>query len=134
MCTVAVVFKLKDNKKCIGNDYKYVGFHVVFDIKMDFTWKARLVANGYKVPDPAVSTYSGVVLRESACIAFTYAALNKLDIMAADIGNAYLQAPTSSKCYTKLGLEFGPAYEGCVACIVRAAYGLKETRADFCNH
>ena len=54
--------------------------------------------------------------------------------MAADIGNAYLQAPTSGKYYTKLGPEFGPNYEGCIAYIVQAAYGLKEAGADFCNH
>ena len=39
--------------------------------------------------------------------------------MAADIGNAYLQASTSSKYYTKLGLEFGPDDEGRVAYIVQ---------------
>ena len=31
--------------------YKYVGFHLVFDIKMDFSRKARLVADGCKTPD-----------------------------------------------------------------------------------
>ena len=126
MRDVAVAFKLKDDDERIGNDYKSVGFHMVFGIKMDFTRKARLVADGHKVPDPAVSTYSGVVSRESVRIAFTYAALNELDIMAADIGNAYLQAPTSGKYYTKLGPEFGPDYEGRIAYIVQAAYGLKE--------
>ena len=60
-----------------------------------------------------------------------YAALMELDIMAADIGNVYLQAPTSSKYYTKLGPEFGPEYEGCLAFVVRAVYGLKEAGADF---
>ena len=134
MRDIAVAFKLKDDDERIGNDYKSVGFHMVFDIKMDFTRKARLVADGHKVPDPAVSTYSGVVSRESVRIAFIYAALNELDIMAADIGNAYLQAPTSGKYYTKLGPEFGPDYEGRIAYIVRAAYGLKEAGADFRNH
>ena len=134
MRNVAVAFKLKDDDERIGNNYKSVGFHMVFNIKMDFTRKARLVADGHKVPDPAVSTYSGVVSRESVRIEFTYAALNELDIMAADIGNAYLQAPTSSKYYTKLGPEFGPDYEGCIAYIVQAVYGLKEARADFRNH
>jgi hypothetical protein len=36
----------------------------------------------------------GVVSRESTCIAFTYAALNGLDVFAT---NAYLQAPSSQK-------------------------------------
>ena len=107
---------------------------MVFDIKMNFTRKAHLVADGHKIPDPAFSTYSGVLLRESVRIVFTYAALNKQDIMAADTGNAYLQAPTSGKYYTNFGPEFGPDYEGRVAYIVQAAYRPKEAGADFRNH
>ena len=134
MHDVAVAFKLKDNDERIDKDYKYVGFHMVFGIKMDFTRRAHLVTDGHKVPDPAVSTYSGVVSRESLRIAFICTALNKLDIMAADIGNAYIQDLTSCKYYTKLGPEFRPDYEGCIAYIVRAAYGLIEAGADFRNH
>ena len=107
---------------------------MVFDIKWPLPGKKSLVADGHKVPDPAVSMYSGVVLRESVCIAFTYAALNKLYIMAVNIGNAYLQGPTSGKYYTKIGPEFGPDYEGYIAYIVQAAYRLKEAGADFRNH
>ena len=33
----------------------------------------------------------GVVSRENVRIAFTYAALNELDVFAADVQNAYLQ-------------------------------------------
>ena len=39
----------------------------------------------------------GIVSRESVRIALTYAALNKLDVYAADIQNAFLQAPSSQK-------------------------------------
>ena len=85
MRNVAPAFKLKANDKCIGNEYKYARFHMVYDIKMDFTQKARLVADGHQVPDPAVSTYSGVVSRESVRIELIYAALMELDIMAADM-------------------------------------------------
>ena len=72
---------------------------MVFDVKMDFTRKARWVLDGHKTPDPEGSTYAGVVSRESVRIAFTYAALNDLDIFAGDIQNAYLQAPSSRKDY-----------------------------------
>eukprot|EP00957_Ditylum_brightwellii_P109025 8316709-Ditylum_brightwellii.AAC.1 len=65
--------------------------HIIFDVKMDFTGKARLVLDGHKTPDPVESMYAGVVSRESVKIAFTYAALNNLDAWAADIQNAYLQ-------------------------------------------
>ena len=52
-------------------------------------------------------TYAGVVSRESVHIAFTYAALNGTDIFAADIRNAYLQAPLNYKDYIICGPEFG---------------------------
>jgi hypothetical protein len=47
-------------------------------------------------------------MRESVRIAFTIAALNNLDILSADIGNAYLQAPVQEKVHTTAGPEFGP--------------------------
>ena len=46
-----------------------------------------------KNPNPIGSTYAGVVSKESVHIAFTYAALNGIEVCAADIRNAYLQAP-----------------------------------------
>eukprot|EP00957_Ditylum_brightwellii_P098259 7486595-Ditylum_brightwellii.AAC.1 len=66
---------------------------------MDFTRKARWVLDGHKTPDPVESMYASVVSRESVRIAFTYAALNNLDVWAAVIQNAYLQAPSSQKHY-----------------------------------
>ena len=63
------------------------------------------------------STYAGVVSRESVRIAFTYAALNGVDICAADIRNAYLQAPSSCKDYIICGPEFGIENVGKVALI-----------------
>eukprot|EP00957_Ditylum_brightwellii_P038729 2927445-Ditylum_brightwellii.AAC.1 len=66
---------------------------------MDFMRKARWVLDGHKTPDPVGSMYVGVVSRESARIAFTYDALSNLDVWAADIQNAYLQALSSEKHY-----------------------------------
>jgi hypothetical protein len=43
--------------------------------------------------------YAGVVSRESVRIALTYAALNGLEVCAADIRHAYLQEPSSNKDY-----------------------------------
>ena len=63
--------------------------------------------DGHKTPDPIGSTYAGVVSRESVRIVFTYAALNGLDVFAADIRNAYLQAPSSQKDFIICGEEFG---------------------------
>jgi len=78
--------------------------------------------------------YAGVVSRESVHIAFTYAALNGVDICAADIRNVYLQAPSSCKDYIVCGPEFGIENVGKVALIYRAVYGGKSAGRDFRNH
>ena len=42
---------------------------------------------------PSIMNFSTIVTRESVRIAFLLAGLNKLDVQAADISNAYLNAP-----------------------------------------
>ena len=64
--------------------------NLVWDVKMDFTRKARWVIDGHRNPDPSGSTYAGVVSREIVRIDFTYAVLNGLEVYAADIRNAYI--------------------------------------------
>jgi hypothetical protein len=54
------------------------------------------------------------------------AALND-DILACDIGNAYLNASPREKVYTTAGPEFGHELEGRAVLIVRALYGLKSS-------
>ena len=39
--------------------------HIIFDVKMDFTRKARWVLDGHKCSDPEGSTYAGVASREN---------------------------------------------------------------------
>jgi hypothetical protein len=56
---------------------------------------------------PPTNTYASVVSRESVCIALTLAALNDLEVMTADIKNAYLTAPVLEKIWCVLGPEFG---------------------------
>jgi len=68
-------------------------------MKLDFTRKVRWVKDGYKTADPVGTNYAGIVSRDSVQIAFTYAAMNDLEVCAADIQNAYLQAPSSEKHY-----------------------------------
>ena len=74
---------------------------------MDFTRKARFVAGGHVTDPPTSITYSSVVACPSICLAYLIAALNDLDILSADIGNAYLNAPTREKVHTTCGIEFG---------------------------
>ena len=96
--------------------------------------KEGQVLNGHKTPDTIGSTYAGVVSRESVRIALTYAALNDLDVFAANIWNAYLQAPSSQKDYIIYGPEFGVENIGRTALIHRALYGGKAAGRDFRNH
>jgi hypothetical protein len=86
---------------------KRIPCHMIFEVKMDFTRKAHFVAGGHWTAPPATLTYSSVVYRDSVHLAFLIAALNDLDMLAADIGNAYLDADTREKKHTTCGLEFG---------------------------
>ena len=133
MKNVRVAFDILDKDKNLEPGRVYLECYMVFDVKMDFTRKARFVANGSKTPD-LDHTYAGVVSRETIRIAFVYAALNGLDVTAGDIQNAYLTAPTSEKYWTVCGPEFGPELQGCKALIVRALYGTKCAGRDFRNH
>ena len=81
--------------------YKHIDCHMIFDVKMDLTRKARLVAGGHQTDPPKESMYSSVVSRESIRIAFTLEALNDLDVLSADVQGAYLNAPMKEKVYTK---------------------------------
>jgi hypothetical protein len=107
MTNVRIAFEVQDKGKSPPVGYRRIPCHLIFDIKMDFTRKARLVAGGHVTDPPSSITYSSVVSQESVRIAFVVAALNNLEIMAADIGNAYLNAFTSEKVYTITGPEFG---------------------------
>ena len=102
-----VAFKLLEDSENLPPAYEFVPCHLVFDVKMDGTFKARFVAAGCKTSDPEGSTYAGVVSRETVRLALLYASLNKLEVSSADILNAYLTAPTSQKLWTKCGPEFG---------------------------
>ena len=90
-----IAFNILDMGTKAPPGWSHVTGHLVFDVKMDFTRKARWVLDGHKTPNPIGSTYAGVVSRESVRIAFTYAALNCMGVFAADVRNAYLQAPSS---------------------------------------
>ena len=106
MYNIGVAFEILEDGKTAPAGYTKVSGHLIWSVKMDFTRKARWVLDGHKTPDPVGSKYAGVVSRESVQIAFTYAALNDLDLCMADIRNAYLQSPTSQKHYIICGPEF----------------------------
>ena len=85
--------------------YKHIDCHMIFDVKMDLTRKARLVAGGHQTDPPKESTYSSVVSRDSIRIAFTLAALSDLDVLSADVQGAYLNATMKEKVYMTAASE-----------------------------
>ena len=134
MYNIGVAFEILEDGKTAPAGYTKVSGHLIWSVKTDFTRKARWVLDGHKTPDPVGSKYAGVVSKESVRIAFTYAALNDLDVCMADIRNAYLQSPTSQKHYIICGPEFGMENVGKVAIMHRAVYGGKTSGRDFRNH
>ena len=98
-----VAFQVLYNDQAIPPGHTFLECHMIFDVNMDFTRKARFVANGEKTPNPKESTYSGVVSRERVRITFTYANLVGFNVLAAEIQNAYLQAPMNEKYWNTCG-------------------------------
>ena len=133
---VLVAFKLLEEGEHLPVGSKLIPYHIIFDVKLDLTRKARLVAGGHRNKSvPSYTTFSTVASRDSVRIIFTVAALNGLDIMSADVGNAYLNAICREKVHVKCGKElFGIEHEGKYAVISRALYGLKTSGASWRHH
>ena len=68
--------------------------HLVFACKFDLRRRARLVASGNLTPPSNDNAYSGIVSLDSIRTVFLIFELNGLQLCAADIGSAYLQALT----------------------------------------
>ena len=99
-----------DDKMPMG--FAKIRCHMVFDVKIgDLTRKARFCANGNETDPPKESTFSTVASRDSVRLFFLLAALNDLDILLADIQNAYLSTPVKEKLYTIAEKEIEPLME-----------------------
>jgi len=66
-------FKFLEEDENVPVGYKWIRCHMIFDVKMDFTWKARFVAGVDMTDPPSSITYSSVVSRDSVRIAFMLA-------------------------------------------------------------
>ena len=87
-----------DEKPLVGS--KLINYHIIFDVNMDLTRKARLVAGGHLNKEvPRHIMYLSVVSKESVRLCFLLAALNGLDVLSSDIGNAYLNAKPRKECH-----------------------------------
>ena len=133
MATVSPAFQFVGDDE-VPSNFKFIKCHMVFDVKMDLTRKARFVAGGHMTDPPKDTTYSSVVSRDSIRLALLIAALNDLQVMACDVQGAYLNAKTQERIYTIAGLEHGKAREGQKAIIIGALYGLKSSGARWREH
>ena len=108
--------------------YQEIKGHWIFDIKMygTFTGKTRFVVGVHMTKPPSSMTFSTVVTRESVRIDFLLAGVNELDVQAANISNAYLNAPCRELIWIVTGPEFG-SDEGCVMKVVMAWYSLNSS-------
>ena len=97
----------------------------------NFRRKAIFVADVHNTKTPNYVTYSMVVSRYSVRICLNIASLNGLEVLAADVENAFLTAPCREKLWTRAGPEFG-IIEGKVLIIKQALYGIKYYGAAFC--
>ena len=113
--------------------YKRITAHLVFDVKHDLRRKARFVAGGHLTDPPKDSVYSGVVSLRSLRLVAMLAELNGLELWAADVGNAYLEASTKEKVYIIAGPEFGER-KGHTMLIKKALYGLRTSGARWHEH
>ena len=125
-----VAFEFLPESKRPNPGYKHIRCHLIFDVKADLTRKARFVAGGHLTDPPVEITYSTVASRDSIRIILLLASLNELEVMCADLQNAYLNALPREKVYFTAGPEFGKK-QGLHVIIVRALYGLKSSGAAF---
>ena len=119
---VWIALKLLQDDENILVGWKEITYHIIFDVKFDLRRKARLVASGHRNKDiPSHVTYSSVASRNSVRKAFLIAAANDLDVVAYNIGNAFLNTLNREKVHMRVGKElFGLENEGKIAIIVRA--------------
>jgi hypothetical protein len=121
-----------DNVMLLG--FKKIDCHMVFDVKLDLVHKAQFVAGGHQTDPPKELVYSSIISRDSVCLAFLITALDALEILLADVQNAYLNSPTKERICTIVGPEFGQGKEGWPVMIVRALYGLRSSGAWWHDH
>jgi hypothetical protein len=131
---VRVAFQLLADGESILVASKHIPYHIIFDVKFNLTRKARCVTGGHQNKDvPAYATYSSVTLRDIVHLGLMLAALYDIDVLAANIGNAYLNAPCHEHVHVKVGAElFGEEHKGKYAVIVWALYGRSWIKTNCC--
>ena len=65
MKNVMPTFKVLDENEMVPIGYKLITCHMIFNVKMDFTWKACFVKGEYVTDPPTLMTYSSIVSCDS---------------------------------------------------------------------
>jgi len=118
----------------IPQGYQLATLRMIFDVKSNLRRKARLVVGVHKVDASGYSSYSSVVRLDSTRLLNVIAKAQGLNVLAGDVGNAYLNACTKEKNYCICGPKFGPELEGRIAIIKKGLYGLKSSGAQWHAH
>ena len=63
MSNVGVAFEVLVEGVRATPGWRKTSGHIIFDVKMDFKCKTRLVKDGHQMTDPLTSSYTGVVSR-----------------------------------------------------------------------
>lgn len=127
MRKIKIAFQFLDEEDEIAPGYNWIKCHLIFSVKMDLTRKARF-------NPPSELMYSSLVTRDSMHIAFLLAVLSDVNLLATDIGNAYLNAKSQEKVYSTAGPELGAELQGRNMIKIRALYGLKSSGATWRAH
>ena len=110
--------------------FQMIHCHMVCDVKQTGQRKARFVAGGHMTDPPKDSVCSSVASLRSIRLVCFLSELNNLELMAADVGNACLEARTKEKVCFIAGPEFGPL-AGHTMRINKALCGLRSSGARF---
>ena len=116
-------FDFKSPRFKSSKEYQYCRLHMVYDVKLDLTHKTRIVCDVCQVDHRGLLTRATVVKEVYVRLLYIIADSQNLEITTGDIYNAFIQAHTKGKNYTKFRPKFGNR-AGSIAIIVRALYGL----------
>ena len=119
-----------------SKEYQYAIMWLIFDVKPDGRRKARLVIGGHMTsPSEDIECYSSMMKQESSRLLMLVAHSRGYDVAVGDVVNAYLNALTKEKIWTRGGTAFvrtGYAKDkNARARVVKAQYGLKSSGHQF---
>ena len=81
---------------------------ILFSVKPDGRRKVRMVLGGHMTNAEDYMTHAATVQTANVKLLFHLAVRNRNDLIAADIGTAYLYARTKEKIWIRGGPEHGP--------------------------